>query len=511
MNKGEIRSGLQALSSLLKKSLKICKKSYVLRVFLVCIVLMLLPGCREYEDYVLKRSEELHRSTAFGVEPVAEGEMTEETMIKEDEKDIYVTIPVESLYLRSSASQDGEVIEELSAGRYLKRDSLDPYDLEGGYYKVKVMDSGKEGYVPASFCTPVFWIFEGVSNPVVYPESKLYSYDEMVLDIEELCSLYKECLSYEIVGKSVDERDIYELHLGNPKAEKRIFIDASIHGREYITTQLTMMLVEYYASQYDKGCFHNLSYSDLFDGVCFDILPMINPDGVTISQYGEEGLRNETLRGKLREIYEYDKDFLVYQKDGNGSMYWSDYYRTENFDKSSLSEEFQKEIDYEDYLTMWKSNAHGVDINNNFDVAWEESDYKTYSSYGASKGKTPGSEPETGILMNESKEHDYSCYINYHSRGQIIYYDTYGMGSRELKKSLGLAEELSDIIKYPPISTFTDGSDKAGFGDYVHNVLKKPGVTIEVGKEPSPVPVSELKGIFARNRESWAMLAFLYS
>ena len=478
-----------------------------------CLVLaglmaLCLCACGEYEEYVLKRSEELHRETPFGVEPVKED--NEEVVTVPDEKDIYVTVPAEAVYLKNAASEDGVSIQRLPAGTYLKRDSTDMWDGDSGFYKVSILGSETEGYVPADSCTRCAWIFDGIEQPVVDTESELYSYDEMVKDIKELCSRYEDRLSFETAGKSADGRDIYLLHLGNPGAENRIFIDAAIHGREYISAQLTMALIEYYASQYYNGCYHNRSYSELFDKICFDIIPMANPDGVTISQYGEEGLRDRNLREKLRECYQRDKDLLVYQEDGNGTMYWADYYKIENYDKSALPEELQKEIGYEDYLTQWKSNARAVDINTNFDAGWEETKYKDYPSYGMSKGKDAGSEPETQILMRESQRYDYSCYVNYHSRGQIIYYDSFGMSGLEIRESKALANSLSQFNLYTLVSTGDDGVDKAGFGDYVHIVLKKPGVTIEIGREPSPVPVSELKGIFFRNRETWAMMAFSY-
>ncbi len=475
---------------------------------LAVLLAVCLCGCGEYEEYVLKRSEELHREVPFGVEPIKE--RNEIAMIVPDEKDIYVIISSETVYMKRTASEEGENICKLPAGTYLRRDSSDAGDDIGGFYKVSLLDGTDEGYVKKSSCTHCAWIFKGLDEPVVDTQNGLYSYDEMVKDIKELCNRYEDRLSFEIAGKSVDERDIYLLHLGNPEAQNRIFIDASIHGREYITSQLTMALTEYYASQYYNGCYHNSSYSELFDKVCFDIIPMANPDGVTISQYGEEGLRNEELRGRLRECYKRDRDFLVYQEDGNGIMYWADYYKNENYDKSALPEELRKEIEYEDYLTQWKSNARAVDINTNFDAGWEETEYKDYPSYGMSKGESPGSEPETRILMRESQRYDYSCFINYHSRGQIIYYDSYGMSGFSVRESKALADSLSQFNLYNPVSTGSDGVDRAGFGDYVHIVLNKPGVTVEVGKDPSPVPVTELKGIFFRNRETWAMMAFSY-
>ncbi|MCR5790629.1 MAG: hypothetical protein K6G83_12140 [Lachnospiraceae bacterium] len=343
---------------------------------------------------------------------------------------------------------------------------------------------------------------------VVDTARQRYTYEEMTEDIRSLCELYPECLSYETVGESLDGREIYKLRLGDPRADKHIFIDAAIHGREYITAQLIMKLVEEYASHYHNGRYQNMTYEDLFGQVCLDIFPMVNPDGVSISQFGEEGLTDETGRKLLRECFERDRKYLVYQEDGNGTFYWADYYRIPDYDKSALPEKYQKEITFAEYLTHWKSNARGVDINDNFDVFWGEADFKSYPSYGAAKGEKPASEPETQILIKESTKEDYACFLHYHSRGQLIYYDSFGIDPETLQASCAIAQKLSEMTGYLPYSTKEHERDKAGFGDYVHVTLKKPGVTVEIGKDPSPVPVREFPELWEKHRKSWAMLAW---
>ncbi len=43
-------------------------------------------------------------------------------------------------------------------------------------------------------------------------------------------------------------------------------------------------------------------YSKIFNNVKLVIMPMVNPDGVTISQYGPKKIRNATLRNNLYKI-----------------------------------------------------------------------------------------------------------------------------------------------------------------------------------------------------------------
>ena len=88
----------------------------------------------------------------------------------------------------------------------------------------------------------------------------------------------------------------------------KFFICAATHAREYMTAQLVMKQLEYYCAHYEDGSYNGTAYRDIFENTCFVIVPMVNPDGVSISQFGEEGLNREDLRQNLRAIYESDKN-----------------------------------------------------------------------------------------------------------------------------------------------------------------------------------------------------------
>lgn len=485
-------------------------------VFFVVIIInrkKVASGISEQEsvsmDSELEQGEEIeYEEIIIPEEPNVSSE--DDELHIEYNEDIYVAVPADYLSLRESPGLGEDVVEKIYAGELLQMNGESVFENEMEYYPVKQKNGELQGYVSAAYCTPVSWLYEDMEElDIVDVSNAIYSYDSMVEDIQQLCNKYADLLSYETVGESVDGRKIIELHLGNIEADKHIFIDASIHGREYITSMLVMKLVEYYASQYKIGGYNGIPYETLLDAFCFDILPMVNPDGVSISQYGEEALHDKKLIDNLRSCYERDREYLVYKEDGAGSYVWSDYYKEEDFDRSTMDEAFRI-IRYDEYLQQWKSNANGIDINDNFNVGWNEANYKRYSSYGMSKGFEPESEPETKVLMKESQDEDYCCYINYHSRGQLIYYDSFGMSDEQVEDSFSLASDLESIIRYKVTSTKSHETDRAGFGDWVHVSLGKPGVTIEMGKTPSPVSISEFPGIWARNRESWAYLCSRY-
>ena len=64
------------------------------------------------------------------------------------------------------------------------------------------------------------------------------------------------------------------MRLKHINAQHHVLLQGAIHGREHLTAWLLMALADYWL---DHGI---LGYGD----VCYHIIPMINPDGVTLSQ-----------------------------------------------------------------------------------------------------------------------------------------------------------------------------------------------------------------------------------
>ncbi|MCR4597012.1 MAG: hypothetical protein K5673_09540 [Lachnospiraceae bacterium] len=450
----------------------------------------------------------------------AEEEETEEEEEEEEEYTSLACAPAESMTLRSSYGFDdndeeddrSDVIRAIYPGTYLKwygvseTVSDESGDKEESYYYVKVADTDEEGYVAAKYCVEVTCPYDESDLNTVSIDNALYTYDDMVEDLKKLASDYPDRLSYEVIGKSVDGRDIYAVTLGNPDAEGHVMGQATIHGREYMNTQLMMRLIEYYCYYYDDGTYSDVTYRDLFEKTAFHIVPMANPDGVTISQFGVDGLNDTSLIQGLMDSYDMDKPNLCYEQNSNGDYNWADHYKEPDFDLETSDN--PTEITFEEYLTQWKANAHGVDLNNNFDAGWDGIELKTWRSYGSFKGDSAVSEPETQALVDYAGRYDYLCFMSYHSMGQLIYYDVNGNTAENSARSLELAETFEDHIKYKPVNTNKGYNvNLGGFGDWIQLSLNKPSVTIESGKKPCPLDISEFTAIWLRHRESWAMLA----
>lgn len=326
--------------------------------------------------------------------------------------------------------------------------------------------------------------FENMQNPYlseyVSTESSLYTYEQMLDDLGEMEAAFPELMSVEICGQSLDGRDIPEAVIGNRSSGKHIFIQASIHAREYINTLVAMKQIERLLVHHADGVYHGVTYDELLDKICFHILPMTNPDGVTISQFGLERIHDEALRETLEKCYVNDFN--------NG--------RTEK--------------DRDSYWKTWKANARGVDLNRNFDAGWETYEGVSYPSSDHYKGTYPVSEPETQAIVNAVHACNAILTISYHSTGSVIYWD-YGSSGEVYEKDAELAGLVSSLTGYERSSSVQSAQDAAGCSDYF--VLKEyiPSVTIENGYSACPIGIEEFPSIWASNAELLPALAYNYS
>lgn len=303
----------------------------------------------------------------------------------------------------------------------------------------------------------------------------IYTYGMLQEDIITLCTQYPDIVHFSVLGQSADGRDIYQLTLGNPNAQHAIFIQASIHGREYMTTQLVMRMLAEYASQYHTGDYQGIPYQVLFEQMCFYIVPMSNPDGVSISQFGEAAICNPEKIELIRAAYQRDK---------------------------------KQYKNYAEYLAKWKANVNGVDLNRNFNAGWEGIHQRTMSSSELYKGIIPESEPETQILVTAVKQRNFDCIISYHARGEVVYYDAAGNVPEMSIRSSVLANMASSLNGYKMMNCKTASNVVlGGLGDWAMLIQGIPSITIEIGKGTCPLPQSEFDVIWNNNKEMWGKMA----
>lgn len=327
----------------------------------------------------------------------------------------------------------------------------------------------EEEALPEAVIPPNNFLDNSVPDPVVNLSDK-YSYDQMTQDIRRLQERYGDRLQVNTIGQTYDGRDIYELIVGNVSAPKHILIQGGIHAREYMTPLLMMRQLEMALCYYYSGQYNGRNLSEMFSQAAVHFIPMSNPDGISLAEFGLDGLHSDALKQGVLACYGQD------------------------------TAQGRTALPLELYLQHWKSNGAGVDLNQNFPANWENTGGTAVTgSYAGFKGTAPLSEPESRALASLADRYPWAATISYHSMGNLIYWDA--NTSRAKESSLALAQSIADVTGYR-----LDGSDgRGGFKDWMQSKENPvPGVTIEVGSVECPMPLSEYEPVWDRNRAVWA-------
>lgn len=314
---------------------------------------------------------------------------------------------------------------------------------------------------------------------IVDTTNSMYSYEKMVKDLRKLEATYRGKIKVQTIAVTKDNRNVYEVIIGNPMNEKHLIIHASIHAREYMTSLLVMKQMEFYLYNCDKASYRGKTYQELFHNITFHILPMVAPDGVCISQFGLEGIKSERIKKDVKEWFKRDRTTEA------------------------------TTVSFGSYLKFWKANANGVDLNRNFNYGWDEFVGISYPSAEKYKGKTAESEPESNALVRLIKILKPVVAISYHATGSVIYWD-YGQAGNLHKRCKDLVHTLSKITGYEIKYAATDKQDAAGYGDWAVMVENIPSATIEIGTEQAPLSICEFPKIWKENKDIWAALAYHY-
>lgn len=293
------------------------------------------------------------------------------------------------------------------------------------------------------------------NNTIVHTGHQKYSYKEMKGDIESLQKKYHGIVNANVIGKSEDGRNIYDVVVGNEKASKTLLVVANLHAREYMTSQLCMDQIEYYLENYYAG----ESWKKTFDRIAVHYIPMANPDGTTISQYGIKAIRSASLRKKL------------YKMNRGAST------------------------------KIWKSNARGVDLNRNYPVRFRHQGKRGNMGYSGPKAC---SESETRAIKRLTdrltSRYNLQGVVSYHAMGSIIFGGS-GLGGKLQKDTDKLYYQTRRITGYASAASYHSSSGGDGnYLTYIHNIKRVPGITLEIGRITCPGPAWEYPSIWKRNK-----------
>ena len=258
-----------------------------------------------------------------------------------------------------------------------------------------------------------------------------------------------------VIGKTKYKRKIIAVERVLNKAFDTAIFLSSIHARENITTDLVLEMIK-------RGCFDEIKDLNLA------FILMANPDGVKLQNVG------------LRAFPKKDRKKLVEMNVG--------------------SEDF----------SMWKANARGVDINNNFDARFGTNVGSKKPASQGFVGKCASSEKETKAIVKYTRKIKPFMTVSYHSKGEEIYYNFFQRGDR-LKRDKLVADMFAKITGYKIKNV--EKSSSGGYKDWCVQKLKIPALTIEVGSDEllHPIGRENLEEIFDKNKNVAKAVEFAYN
>lgn len=267
-----------------------------------------------------------------------------------------------------------------------------------------------------------------------------YRYCDYLEQSARLLQQFGGELTREEIGRSVLGKPIDAWTIGNGK--EQVHINAAVHANEWITTPLLMRFIEHLAVK--------KSEMECLEQVTLHAVPMVNPDGVDLSQ---EGIPNGYANG----------DQLLEWNEGETSF------------------------------RRWKANIRGVDLNDQFPAFWDEERTRrgrirpTWQDYS---GPYPLSEPEAIALAEWTRNREFNRVMSLHTQGKEIYWNYRDM---EPQGTEDMANHLAAVSGYRAVKL--SGSD-AGYKDWFIHEFRRPGFTIEAGIGVNPLPAEQFNTIY---------------
>ncbi|MCE7741572.1 MAG: hypothetical protein GOP50_03870 [Candidatus Heimdallarchaeota archaeon] len=290
-----------------------------------------------------------------------------------------------------------------------------------------------------------------------------------------MSTTFPELVDVFSIGKTYHGRDIWCVRLTNKTvttAKSEFYIVGEHHAREMISVENCLYFIDYVVYYTSFGMFHDL----LADTEIY-VIPMLNPDGLSIMHFfpeqrknlnpiddDEDGLNDTNLDGFLDDELE-----RIY--------FWNDLTNTSEIIESDLDGDLQTAEDL----------PGGVDLNRNYGAYWNgtgSSEIKIDPDY---RGESPFSELETQILRNFMIEHSFNFAVSIHSGIKAIIPPWAHNGTLPYKDETefnALLGELKTTLGYPLWNESGLYTANGAWEDYCyanHDII---GFTFEVYEAP---------------------------
>ena len=456
---------------------KVKKLSRKQEALLVILILGLITVACGKED-ILSGEVICSREHSFA-NIISTGNVADEEIIIDEQgfylTDDYVYVRSNQAGVKANPDEGAESVTTVNYGEKLYRTGYN----EDGWNRVYYQD--KTVYISSNYVTELTidldteFSYSLAELSIVDTERQFYSYEDMCSDLNEIKKEYSDVVTLNAIGLTTDERTVFEIVVGNPDAKNSILLVGGMEGCEYMTSMLSMKLLEYYACYYNEGLYEGYKYDELMEKCCIRIVPMLNPDGVSISQYYLDGINNQTVIDNIDSWFERDQS--------NGG--------------TSLSLDM--------YLMFFYANASGTDIGMNFPYGWESIESVSAPASAGYKGSVSASENETQNLIWLLDEVNPDVVINLRTTGNKITYD-YGLSDEVYTKSYAYADILSKIFVYTRDDSCFGKSYFGSLEGYAACEKEIPAIRICIGAGNAPLSLNEYNSIWSSGRESMAAL-----
>jgi g-D-glutamyl-meso-diaminopimelate peptidase len=360
----------------------------------------------------------------------------------------YASVNVKSLNVRSSASAKAGAVVAVASGDVVR--ILESKTVSGAVWYNVVTSVGKEGWCQARYLCLQSGadVFAPSENALLdWPSDTIdftqpLTFQGCMQDMHEIAAAYPGLARVETIGASVMGNPIEAIVLGNPQADTKIFVHAAIHGREYLPAWVALRQAEAMLKASSLGAsYKDVKVSDMLSRIQIWIVPIANPDGVRLAT---EGL--DAVPPTMPEIAE------------------------------ALKAMNRGSTDFR----YWKANAHGVDLNANFETGWNTNP-KRKRKPGRENypGPSPLSEPESKALYDLTLREDFDFVLSYHSSGGMIYWsDPVRTDTQSVNRQI--ANRFRKLNKYSVIF-LSRKKQYGGYRDWFVTTYSRPGFTIEHG------------------------------
>lgn len=328
------------------------------------------------------------------------------------------------------------------------------------------------------FGSSLFTDAAAFTNIVTIERGSTMNYEALLSQAYALAGQYPTLLTIHELGKSTDGKSIVEIVFTENADQsvdyekKHLAVVAGIHGRESISSVVSLETLELYCQAYngrsDLG--FNFNVKTLASKTVLHLLLCANPDGMDISLSGLTNIVNKSRVSGISTNY-----------------------------------------------ANWKANINGVDINRNFSsiyydkalgkwvdyFLWDGVQQKAYlfsdrPSHEYFGGYKPFSEIETRLVKAFYEGFSPRLSLEVHSRGEIVYYDQPLEDAAYKAWAKKIAYGIKAINGYKPQDgqlsvadyklVLRDGA--AGYSsDWVATEYKIPCVTVELADSRSTYPL----------------------